>query len=112
MQVSVLMAGFTLGMCAFVAWLMVMLRHDRAHRVALIEASHEQTRSHRRAALAARYTPEPVPEPEPELPVVRPGSFCRVPGHFASSKNGSVLVCEAHGNGRPRWRKHTARTAA
>jgi hypothetical protein len=108
MQVSVLMAGFTLGICAFVGWMMVMLRDDRAHRAALVSATHERSRSHRRAALAARYTPEAPPE----LPVVRAGTFCRVPGNFAYSKSGSVLVCEAHGAGRPRWRKRAARTAA
>lgn len=108
MQISVLVAGFTFAMCVFTGWVMVMVRHDRAHRVAMIEASHEQARSHRRSALAARYTPEATPE----LPVVRAGSFCRVRGAFAYSKNGHVLVCEAHGNARPRWRKRTARAAA
>jgi hypothetical protein len=108
MQVSVLGAGFTLGICAFVAWLMVMLRHDKAHRVALVTASHEHTRAHRRAALAARYVPEAVPS----LPVVRAGSFCRVPGNLGCSKHGSVLVCEANGHGRPRWRKQQTRAAA
>jgi hypothetical protein len=101
MQTSVLGAGFVGGVVAFVAWLVVMLRHDRAHRVAVIAASHEHTRAHRRAALAARYTPEP----RPSVPVVRAGSFCRVPGNVGHSKNGTILVCEANGSARPRWRK-------
>jgi hypothetical protein len=112
MHVSVLMAGFTLGICVFGGWLMVMLRHDRAHRVALVAAAHEHTRSHRRATLSARYTPEVTPEVAPELPVVRAGSFCRVPGNFGYGKDGSVLVCEARGSGRPRWRRHTTSRAA
>jgi hypothetical protein len=108
MQISVLVAGFTFGVGAFVLWLTVMLHHDRAHRVAFITASHERTRSHRRAALAARSTPEPTPA----LPVVRAGSFCRVPGNVGFSKSGTVLVCETSGHGRPRWRRQTARAAA
>jgi len=108
MQVSVLGAGFTLGLCAFVAWLMVMLRHDKAHRMAMVSASHEHTRAHRRAALAARYTPDVASS----LPVVRAGSFCRVPGNLGCSKHGNVLVCEHNGHGRPRWRKQPTRAAA
>jgi hypothetical protein len=39
------------------------------------------------------------------VPVVRAGSFCRVPGNIGHSKNGTVLVCEANDHGRPRWRR-------
>ena len=101
MQTSVLGAGFVVGVVAFVAWLLVMLRDDKAHRLAVITASHEQTRSHRRAALDARYTPAP----QVAVPVVRAGSFCRVPGNVGSTKHGTILVCESNGAGRPRWRK-------
>jgi hypothetical protein len=101
MQVAVLGAGFAVGVSVFVGWLLVMLHHDRNHRLAVIAASHEQTRSHRRAALAARYTPAPPTSG----PVVRAGSFCRVPGNVGHSKHGTILVCEATGAGRPRWRK-------
>lgn len=101
MQVAVLGAGFAAGVAMFVAWLAVMLRQDREHRVALLTATHEQTRSHRRAALAARYTPAA----RSSVPVVKAGSFCRVPGNIGHSKQGTVLVCEANGTGRPRWRR-------
>jgi hypothetical protein len=104
MQTSVLGAGFVVGVVAFVGWLLVMLRHDKAHRLAVIAASHETTRSHRRAALSARYEPAP-PMSAPVVPVVRAGSFCRVPGNVGSTKHGTLLVCEANGSGRPRWRK-------
>jgi hypothetical protein len=101
MQVAVLGAGFAVGVVVFVGWLVVMLRHDKAHRLAVIEASHEHTRAHRRAALAARYAPEAVSL----VPVVRAGSFCRVPGNTGYDKHGTILVCEASASGRPRWRK-------
>jgi hypothetical protein len=101
MRTSVLGAGFVVGVVVFVAWLLVMLRHDKAHRVAVIAASQERTRAHRRAALAARV----APAPPTSLPVVRAGSFCRVPGNVGTTKHGTLLVCEAQGSGRPRWRK-------
>jgi hypothetical protein len=101
MQVAVLGAGFAVGVVVFVAWLVVMLRHDKAHRLALIAATDEHKRSHRRAALAARS----APEARPSVPTVRAGSFCRVPGNTGYSKNGTSLGCEANGRGRPRWRK-------
>ena len=101
MQTAVLGAGFAIGVAAFVAWLAVMLRHDKAHRLALIEASHAHTRAHRRAAIAARY----APEARPSVPVVKAGSFCRVPGNIGHSKSGTILVCEPNGSGRPRWRR-------
>jgi hypothetical protein len=101
MQETVLGAGFAFGLAVFAAWLVIMLRHDREHRAALVAATHEQTRSHRRAALAARYTPAP----RASVPVVKAGSFCRVPGNIGRDKQGTVLVCEANGTGRPRWRR-------
>ena len=36
MHVAVLGAGFAFGVSAFVAWLVVMLWHDRAHRMQLL----------------------------------------------------------------------------
>jgi hypothetical protein len=101
MQGAVLGVGFAVGMVVFTGWLLVMLRHEKAHRMAFVEVSREHTRAHRRAALEARY----APEPRQSLPVVRAGSFCRVPGNVGQSKNGTMLVCEANGSGRPRWRR-------
>jgi hypothetical protein len=100
MQVAVLEAGFVVGVSAFGAWLLVMLRHDRAHRMQLL-TSHEQARMHRRIVRAAQH----APGPRLTVPVVRAGSFCRVPGNIGHSKNGTVLVCEANEHGRPRWRR-------
>jgi hypothetical protein len=101
MRVSVLGAGFTFGVVAFALWLMFMLRQDRAHRVALVAAAQDHTRSHRRAARAAGGPPVA----RPAVPVVRAGSFCRVVGNVGETKHGTVLVCRAKGNGRPRWRR-------
>jgi len=108
MQVAVLGAGFAVGVGAFLAWLTVMLHHDRVHRWALIEASHERTRSHRRVALAAQH--EPVATTSTAL-VVRVGTVCRVPGNVGYAKNGAVLVCESSAHGRPRWRKPVSHAA-
>jgi hypothetical protein len=102
MHVAVLGVGFAAGVGAFVAWLAVMLHHDRAQRLALIAASHERTRSHRRAALTAQHTPVGT---RSMVPAVRAGSFCRVPGNVGYAKNGTVLVCESSAKGRPRWRR-------
>ena len=109
MQVAVLSAGFAFGVAAFVAWLLVMLHHDRNHRMALIQAAHDRTRSHRRATLTAQHIPAPTTS---TAPVVRAGSFCRVPGNIGYSKNGTVLVCESSASGRPRWRRAEALRAA
>jgi len=102
MQVAVLGAGFVVGVAAFVAWLLVMLHHDRTHRLAMVDASHERTRAHRRAALDAQHTPVVLTS---TAPVVRAGSFCRVPGNIGYSKHGDVLICESSASGRPRWRR-------
>jgi hypothetical protein len=101
MQVTVLYSGFLVGACAFGVWLVLMLRQDRTHRHALVAAAHERTRAHRRATLTARVSSTP----RPTVPVVRAGSFCRVPGNLGQSKDGTVLVCESRGTGRPRWRR-------
>jgi hypothetical protein len=82
MQVEVLGAGFLFGVIAFVAWLLVMLRHERTHRMQPLATF-----------------------PPPTAAVVRAGSLCRVPGNVGRSKNGTVLVCGANDHGRPRWRR-------
>jgi len=108
MDVSVVFAGFAIGVCTFGAWLVIMLQCNRAHRVARVEASRERTRAYRRATLAARYTGEPIMAP---VLVARVGSFCRVPGNFGYNKRGDALVCAETTSGRARWRKVTARAA-
>jgi hypothetical protein len=37
--------------------------------------------------------------------VVRPGSFCTVPGHAATTAVGTPMICIAVGGTRPRWRR-------
>ncbi len=102
MQVTVLGASFVIGIGAFALWLTFMLKQERQHRLAFVQASHERTHTHRRAALAARREPELVVT---TLQVVRAGSFCRVPGAVGRSKRGDALVCQQSAQGRPRWRK-------
>jgi hypothetical protein len=54
MQIAIVGMGFAVGVVAFVAWLAFMLRQDKAHRMAVVEATYERTRSHRDAARSAR----------------------------------------------------------
>jgi hypothetical protein len=108
MHAEVVAVAFFGALGLFAAWLAVMLRHERQHRVALVEQRHESRRSHRRAALAARGEPEPVAT----APVVRPGSFCRVPGSIGRNKRGVALICEPSTTGRPRWRQWADRAHA
>jgi hypothetical protein len=103
MRTGVLALAFIGAVGLFAGWLAVMLRHERAYRVALIEQSRARSREHRRAALAAQRAPEVVVATP--APVVRPGSFCRVPGSVGRSKRGVALVCERSAHGRPRWRQ-------
>lgn len=102
MQIEVLGAGFAFGVSAFAVWLLVMLHHDRVHRLATAEASLERTRAHRRATLAAQHAPAAT---VPTASIARAGSFCRVAGNLAHDKHGAVLVCDASTKGRPRWRR-------
>jgi hypothetical protein len=53
MQVAVLGIGFAIGVAVFVAWVVVMLRQDQAHRLAVVDTAREQTRAHRDATLTA-----------------------------------------------------------
>jgi hypothetical protein len=105
MQITVLGAGFAFGVSAFALWLVFMLKQEREQKFAMVEASYERTRSHRRAALDARRDAEFVVT---TVTVARAGSFCRVPGAGARSKRGDALVCEEMPQGRPRWRKVAA----
>lgn len=108
MQITVVGAAFIFGVSAFALWLVLMLRQEREHRFALVEASHQRTQSHRRAALDARRDPELAVTTQH---VVRAGSFCRVPGSVGVTKRGDALVCEQMPHGRPRWRKAVTRAA-
>jgi hypothetical protein len=108
MQETVLYAGFAFGVAVFGVWMVSMLRQDRAHRMALVEAAHEHIRYHRQATVAAQHVPGATVVARSEIPVVRAGSFCRVPGNVGQGKDGTALVCEENGAGRPRWRRAEA----
>jgi hypothetical protein len=84
MQSTVLPLAFVGALGVFALWLVVMLRHERTHRVAIAPAT---------------------PITSVSASVTRPGSFCRVPGNIGHTKKGVVLVCEASPTGRPRWRR-------
>ena len=79
-----------------------MLRAERS----LIE-THTRQRlhhrdSHRQATRSAR---RDAVAPVTEIPVVRPGAFCRVVGNVGRTNRGTILVCSDRPNGRPRWAK-------
>jgi hypothetical protein len=105
MQDTVMYAGLAFGVAVFGMWLVAMVRADRAHRLALVEDARARTDYHRQAAVAARYVPGAPVVARAEIPVVRAGSFCRVPGNVGQGKDGTMLVCEEQGTGRPRWRR-------
>jgi hypothetical protein len=116
MQHLVLPLAFVGSLAVFVAWLTVMLRHERARRVALVTTSQERSLAyclHAQAAQRASVAPRPDLAPSPataitSVSVVRAGSFCRVPGNVGRTKKGVVLVCEPSASGRPRWRRAEA----
>lgn len=101
-------AGFAFGVAVFGMWLVAMLRQDHAHRLALVEDARVRSDYHRAVTVAARHVPGAPAAPRPAIPVVRAGSFCRVPGNVGQGKDGTMLVCEEHRAGRPRWRRAEA----
>ena len=102
MDNSIVMVGFVGAVALFGVWLVLMLRAERS----LIE-THARQRlhhrdSHRQATRSARREPM---APVTEIPVVRPGAFCRVVGNVGRTNRGTILVCSSRPNGRPRWAK-------
>ncbi len=102
MDNSIVLLGFVGAVALFAVWVVVMLRAERA-----LIATHARRRvdhrdSHRHAARTARR--ESV-APLTEIPVVRPGAFCRVVGTVGRSNRGTILVCSSRSHGRPRWSK-------
>jgi len=85
----------------FATWLFWTLRTERLRTLALREHARAAAMASRRATRAARR--ESV-APADRLPVVRAGSFCRVPGTYARNTRGATMVCSSERKGRPRWR--------
>jgi hypothetical protein len=102
MDTSVVMLGFLAGVGLFSAWIVVLLRDERYRHDEHVRQRHDIERSRRRATLAARAESTLAPE---TMPVVRPGSFCRVPGTVGRSRRGTLLVCSSVPQARPRWRE-------
>jgi hypothetical protein len=102
MDTSVVMFGFLGGVGLFSAWLVVLLRGERYRHDALTRKIVDTELSKRRATRTARAESTAAVEP---MPVVRPGSFCRVPGTVGRSSRGTLLVCSSAPHARPRWRE-------
>jgi hypothetical protein len=102
MDTSVVMLGFLGGVGLFSAWILVLLRGERYRQDEHARQVHDAERSRRRATIAARVEPT---APIESMPVVRPGSFCRVPGTVGRSRRGTLLVCSSVPQARPRWRE-------
>jgi hypothetical protein len=108
MDTSVVMLAFLGAVGLFAAFLVVLLRADRSHRDEHARRILDAEHSRRRATMAAR-TESAVPTETvvtiETMPIVRPGSFCRVPGTVGRSRRGTLLVCSSVPEARPRWRE-------
>jgi hypothetical protein len=102
MDTSVVMLGFLGGVGLFSAWLVVLLRGERYRHDAYAEKIRDTELSNRRATMTARAESTAPADPPP---IVRPGSFCRVPGTVGRSSRGTLLVCSSVPQARPRWRE-------
>jgi hypothetical protein len=101
MNTLVLSLMFFAGLGLFAIWLFWTLRSERVRAQALREQARRNALASRRATRAAR---RESTLPIETIPVVRAGSFCRVPGSYARNTHGAVLVCANERKGRPRWR--------
>jgi hypothetical protein len=102
MDTSVVMLGFLGGIALFSVWLVVMLQSERFRQDEHARRLVHRQQSKRRATRAARAEST---VPVESMPVVRPGSFCRVPGTVGRSSRGALLVCSSVPSARPRWRE-------
>jgi hypothetical protein len=102
MDTSVVMLGFLGGVGMFSAWIMVLLRGERYRHDEYVRQMRETEVSRRRATIEARAEST---VPVETMPVVRAGSFCRVPGAMGRSRRGTLLVCSSVPQARPRWRE-------
>jgi hypothetical protein len=119
-------AFFIASLGLFAAWIAFLVHQEQQLRLAEGRPSAELMRADQgpiwvaaepQDALAARHlvltSSAPVAlfpdaEPiEPELPVVRAGSFCRVPGAAAQNAHGDEMICSqgSSASARPRWRR-------
>jgi hypothetical protein len=97
MDSFVVMLAFAGAIGLFFTWLALTLRSERSlrhaedhQRLRLQAACRDATRAARRDSVAP-------------IPVVRPGTFCRVVGTYGRSNRGTILVCSSRERGRPRW---------
>jgi hypothetical protein len=97
MNSFVVMVAFAGAIGLFFTWLALTLRSERSLRHA---EGHQQL--HRQAATRAA-TRRARRESVAPIPVVRPGTFCRVVGTYGRSNRGTILVCSSRAHGRPRW---------
>jgi hypothetical protein len=102
MDTSVVMLGFLGGVGLFAAWMVVLLCGERHRDAEHARQLRDTQLARRRATMAARAESTVPVEP---VPVVRPGSFCRVPGTVGRSRRGTLLVCSSVPEARPRWRE-------
>jgi hypothetical protein len=105
MDTSVVTFGFFGAVGLFAAFLGVLLRAERSHRDEHARRILDAEHSRRRATRAARVESAVPTETVEPMPVVRPGSFCRVPGTVGRSRRGTLLVCSSAPQARPRWRE-------
>jgi hypothetical protein len=101
MDTSVIMLGFFGAVVLFTVGLLVLLRDERCRHAEHARLVSESAQSRRHATIAARAeSTAPV-----EMPVVKPGAFCRVPGTVGRSSSGTLLMCSSVPQARPRWRE-------
>jgi hypothetical protein len=97
MDSFVVMLAFAGAIGLFAAWLALTLRSERSLRHAEgHQVLHRQAASRTATRRARRESVAPVP-------VVRPGTFCRVVGAYGRSSRGTIMVCSSRARGRPRW---------
>jgi hypothetical protein len=97
MNSFVVMLAFAGAIGLFATWLALTLRSEQSLRHAEgHQLLHRQAASHAAARRARRESVAPVP-------VVRPGTFCRVVGAYGRSSRGTIMVCSSRARGRPRW---------
>jgi hypothetical protein len=97
MNSFVVILAFAGAIGLFAAWLVLTLREEREVRQAERHLVLDRQAAGRAAARRARR------ESVTQIPVVRPGTFCRVVGAYGRSNRGTILVCSKRARGRPRW---------
>ena len=97
MNSFVVILAFAGAIGLFFTWLALTLRSERSLRHA---EGHQRVRQQTASRAATRRARRESVAP---IPVVRPGTFCRVVGTYGRSNRGTILVCSSRARGRPRW---------